>query len=262
MDRRAIVNLVVGKIKALPRAGFMRLRGFADRHARRVVLVIGDSHTRVFEHWLFLVVFPRTRFEIAYVKGGSAIGILNYNSQSGARASFDAALSREPWDHVLVCLGEVDAAYTLWRLAEYHAIPVDGLFERAVTSYMKFLDRIRARFSMAVIAAPYPTVDHIHGSVDEVLAMRAHVHATQRQRTDLTLEFNRRIGEWCTEHGIAQLDTAAEALGPDRFVKESWKVRGRLDHHYVRGRFARWMVRTLRPVLAELSRKKDGPTVG
>lgn len=245
---KGVESVIATTIGAAKSIGAL-LRRFVLRGVRRNVLVLGDSHVRVFEHAIFFLAFPDTRLEVVHSKGGSAIGILNPRSTSGARRMFADALDGGDWDLVMIGLGEVDTAYALWRQAEYHGVPVVKMFERSIAAYLQYLEELRSRYPLVVIGATYPTLGEIPETTDPVLAQRKLVHASQRQRTELALEFNRRIGAWCAEHGVPHLDTATEALGPDGLVRETWKVRRRLDHHYAKGPYARWMVRVLRPIL-------------
>lgn len=258
VDRRSVGSVVGMRVQRSIRAVFSHLRGFADRRARRRILVLGDSHVRVFEHWLFLLAMPRTRFDIVYVRGGTATGIANQRSKTQAGQRFEEALARGPWDLVLVDLGEVDAAFTLWSLARKRGQPIETLTDRAITNYVAFLDGVRRAHDLIVIAATLPTLADLDGIDDEDLKQRARVPVDQRRRTDLTLEFNRRIAAWCAEHGVPHLDSTPDALGPNGLVDPRWTVRHRPDHHYARRPFARWLIRALRPHLA----KRKGPTVG
>ena len=235
-----------------------RMRAFADRRARRHVLVLGDSHVRVFEHWQFLAAMPRTRFEIVYVPGATAIGLDNPNSRTRARDRFREALARGPWDRVLIDLGEVDTAAAIWRHHQQSGRRVDRLLDRAVETYTAFLADLCAQHRPIVLAATLPTLGEVLETDPEDLRERLLVAASQRERTDLAIEFNRRIALWCAEHGVPHLDSGEAALGPDRLVRDAWKVRHRRDHHYAQFPFARWLVRALRPLL----KNDDGPTVG
>jgi hypothetical protein len=240
------------------RAVLEMVRALLARVAVRHVLVLGDSHVRVFEDWRFTVAMSRTRFEVVHVAGATATGIFNRHSESGARPRFLEALAAGTWDHVVVNLGEVDAAIGLWLIAAKRGEPITTMLDRAVSRYLDFLAEIRATRNLIVLAATLQTLDDTGGSDDPVLQRRNRVGASLRQRTDLTIEFNRRVAAWCAEHDVPHLDTAPEALGPDRLVRREWTVRGRRDHHYARRPYALWMIRTLGPVL----KMRSGPTVG
>ena len=236
-------------VRNLVRERLSRLRTFADRHARRRILVLGDSHVRAFEHWLFPLGMPRTRFDVTYVRGGTALGLQNAESASGARRQFDAALARGPYDRVIVGLGEVDTAVSIWLVVEKHQLSVETVLNRALDRYLRFLEEVAADHDLVVLGACLPTIDVYTADGDEVAVGRAAISATRRERTDLALAFNARVAAWCRARAIPHLDSATAALGPDGFVRSSWTAldaRGRPDHHYARRRFARWILGELR----------------
>src|SRR5690606_18106421 len=70
------------------------LRQWLAPSAWRRVLVIGDSHVRVFEHWWFRWAMPLVRFDVVYVPGGTATGLPHPRSATRARTRFDDALAR------------------------------------------------------------------------------------------------------------------------------------------------------------------------
>lgn len=226
-----------------------RLRDIVGRHAHRRILVLGDSHVRVFEHWLFLITMPRTRFDVTHVRGGTALGLFNAKSVTGARREFDAALARGPYDRVIVCLGEVDTAVSIWLVAANDRLSLETVLDRSVDRYVRFLEQVAADHDLVVLAACLPTVDVYSPDGDEVRIGRASVSATRRERTDLAIAFNARVAAWCRARSIPHLDSATAALGPDGFVRSSWTFlahHGRPDHHYARPPFARWIIDALR----------------
>ncbi|WP_333821562.1 hypothetical protein [Pinisolibacter sp.] len=236
-------------VAQLLRSSFVGLRTFADRHARRRILVLGDSHVRAFEHWLFLIGMPRTRFDVTFAPGGTALGLHNTESVSGARRRFDAALARGPYDRVIVGLGEVDTAVAIWLVVEKNRQNLETVLNRSVGRYLSFLEQVAADHDLVVLGACMPTVDVYTADGDEVGVSRASIAATRRERTDLALAFDARVAAWCRARAIPHLDSAAAALGPDGFVRPSWTAldsRGRPDHHYARRRFARWILGELR----------------
>lgn len=216
------------------------------RKASLRILVIGDSHVRVFEHWRLLWEFPRTRFDVVYVPGSTAYGIANRASQTGAYTAFSAALASQAHDLVIVNLGEVDTAYTLWRTSERSGKSIQALMPLAVRNYCRFLTEIQKKHPVVVLSACLPTLaDHADAN-DDVARVRSTVKASQQERTALALAFNARVALFCAEHAIAYLNCAPAALGPNGVVRDEWVNQKQLDHHYARAPYARWLVGALK----------------
>lgn len=222
------------------------LRTWLGARATRRVLVLGDSHVRVFEHWLFLVGLPRMALDVVYVAGGTAGGVRNLKSVSGAYLRFRDALEGGTYDFVLVNLGEVDTAYTIWRRADRDGAAVDVMLEAAIRNYCAFIDEVAVGHRVVVLSAPLPTLADQALNPDPDVRMRQEVSASQRDRTQLALRFNARVAAFCAARGIAHLSSDAAALGPDGVVRPSWCRHDRPDHHYARLPYAWWLVRALR----------------
>lgn len=222
------------------------IRKVLYRKASLNILVIGDSHVRVFEHWRFLWELPHTRFDVVYVPGGTAYGMANRASATGAYTTFMAALSSQAHDLVLVNLGEVDTAYTLWRNSERSGKSVAHLMALAVRNYCGFLAAIHQKHPLVVLSACLPTLADHADSKDEVAHVRSSVKASQQERTALALEFNARVAGFCAEHSIPYLNCAPAALGANGVIRDEWVNQDRFDHHYARAPYARWLARELR----------------
>lgn len=222
------------------------LRVWLQRRAALRVLVIGDSHVRVFEHWLFLLGLPRTAFRVVYVAGGTASGVRNLKSISGAYLRFRESLEDGPHDLVFLNLGEVDTAYTIWKRADRDGTDVEKMFESAVRNYCAFIEEVAASHRLVVLSAPLPTLADQARNPDPEAKMRNEVSASQQARTELALRFNARVRDFCAERGIPYLSSDAAALGEDGLVRAAWCRRDRPDHHYARLPYAWWLVRALR----------------
>lgn len=222
------------------------VRAWLHARAKVRVLVLGDSHVRVFEHWLFLLAMPRTAFEVEYVAGGTASGMGNRKSISGAYRRFSERLASTPHDLVLLNLGEVDTAYTIWRRADLKGIEVETMLRAALRNYVGFIGEVASSHRLVVLSAPLPTIAEQAINPDPEVKMRQEVSASQLDRTQLALRFNARIAAVCAKRGIPYLSADAAALGPDGVVRSSWCRRGRPDHHYARLPYAWWLVRALR----------------
>lgn len=210
------------------------------------ILVLGDSHVRVFEHPWFAFALPRVSFDIEYVPGATAIGIVNRHSTTSALIRFTEVLARSSYDWVLLNLGEVDTAYSLWKLVDFRGSPLKELLEEAAGNYCAFIADVSERHRVAVLSAPLPTLTDQAAPQDDTAAVRRQVSATRRERTDLATAFNSRIGAFCRAGDVPFLDSSPDALGPDGLVKPSWcRWRG-FDHHYERWPYARCLTRQLK----------------
>lgn len=222
------------------------LRVWLQRRAALRVLVIGDSHVRVFEHWLFLLGLPRTAFRVVYVAGGTASGVRNLKSVTGAYLRFRESLQDGLHDLVLLNLGEVDTAYTIWKRADRDGTDVERMFESAVRNYCAFIEEVAAAHRLVVLSAPLPTLADQTRNPDPEAKMRNEVSASQKARTALALRFNARVRDFCAERGVSYLSSDAAALGEDGLVRAAWCRSDRPDHHYARLPYAWWLVRALR----------------
>lgn len=92
-----------------------------------------------FEHSFFRYCFPRTEFKVVYVPGATASGINNVNSLSQAYNIFRSALEQERYDGIIVTLGEVDLAYTIWKRAHTHQASVESIVDDVVAKYQAFI---------------------------------------------------------------------------------------------------------------------------
>lgn len=214
--------------------------------SKRRILAIGDSHIRVFEHLFFRLFFPRTEFKIIYVPGATASGINNVNSLTRAYTIFKEALEEGGYDEIIVILGEVDAAYAIWKRAELHKTDIEVILEDVVIKYQEFLLSLSDYAPIRVLSAPLQTIDDCRGCADETSQIRSSVDVPIQQRTQLTLEYNRRIKSFCAEKEINYLDLDSVALGENGIIKR-WltNLKNPCDHHYRRWVYALLIIEKL-----------------
>lgn len=228
-----------------------RWRAHNDHHARLQVLVLGDSHVRVFEHWWFLWALPRVRWHIVYVPGGTATGLPNPQSSTRARTRFDEALATTPNDLVLINLGEVDTGYTIWARAGRSGTDPRAAMAQAVQRYAAFIADVARQHRVVVVSAPLPTLPDDFVPGDDVGTTRKRVDQSQLDRTELTLAFNDAVAQACAVLGVPHLDDRAHSLGGDGRVNAAWQRGDRADHHYARKTYAQWLARALLPHLSK-----------
>jgi hypothetical protein len=221
------------------------VRRIQRRFARHRVLVIGDSHAKIFRNPGFILGLPRIHFHVSAKGGATASGLATPNSKTQAYQRFRKALNEIPRDLVIVQLGEVDTGYVIWYRARKHQASVEQMFDLAIQTYANFLREVAATDRVLVVSAPLPTI--VDGNDwGEVADLRKEVTTTQRERTDLTIRFNRRMEEFCGQNGMGYLNLDSECLGPDGIVSAYYMHPDCKDHHYHPRRYVQLLCRRLR----------------
>jgi hypothetical protein len=223
--------------------------GVRRRFAETEILVLGDSHSRVFRHWRFAVAFPRVAFTVCDVGGATASGLANPNSKTQAYSRFREALSGASPDWIVVSLGEVDTGFVIWYRAEKYKAPVDEMLGLAIEKYTEFLrDLHSSHRRIVVVSAPLPTIED-GNTWGEVANQRKEVAASLLERTDLTLRFNKAIERFAHENRVVFVGLDSASLSRNGAVRPELKSRDPLDHHYDQSRYAKLIVRELKRVL-------------
>ena len=192
-------------------------RGARRRLAVTEVLVLGDSHARIFEYWYFMLSLPLQYFNVRAVDGATASGLENPNSKTQAYATFRAALDQERYSKIILILGEVDTGFVTWFRAKKYKASIEDMYAQAVERYCSFLDEIRRYGEVIVISCPLPTIQD-NNDWGEVANLRKEVDASRYQRTKLALNFNRAIATHCSGADIRFVGLDEESLGVDGFV--------------------------------------------
>lgn len=220
------------------------IRSGQRKFAHRRVLVIGDSHAKIFRNFRFLIGLPRIHFHITAKGGATASGLLTPTSKTQSYQRFRSALDSIPRDLVIVQLGEVDTGYVIWYRANKHQASVEEMFALAIQTYSAFLLEVAASGPVMVISAPLPTITD-NNDWGDVAGLRRSVTTSQQQRTDLTLLFNRRMEEFCCNHGIDYLNLDSDCIGEDGIVHPYFIHSNPKNHHYHTGRYVRLLCKRL-----------------
>lgn len=235
----------------------MELLGLAItffRHTKRLfvpnhILILGDSHASVYYHWLFDLRFPRCVFMICSVGGATASGLENPNSKTQAGAKFEQAIRKYPAQVYVLLLGEVDTGFVIWYRAQKYQASVDEMLSLAVDRYGNFIRKLRSLGKVIVVSAPLPTIPD-ENQCGEVANLRKEIRATQRERIQLTLEFNRRVAQVCAVEGASFVDLDPFSLDERGLVKRELLNADPCDHHYNPLAYARLLVEKLQPLLS------------
>lgn len=212
------------------------------------ILVLGDSHSPVFNHPLFKNTFPDLSFNVVTVIGATASGLENPNSTTQAYPIFRDAVKNSTAKQVIVMLGEVDTGFVIWYRAQKYQESVASMMEKALNCYSNFLLELKEQFDVICISTPLPTIQD-NNDWGEVANARREVKASQFERTALTLEFNLTMQKFCENNGICYLMLDNESLGENGIVKAALLNSNPQDHHYDAEVYAALLIEKLATIL-------------
>lgn len=216
--------------------------------AAKKILVLGDSHANVFASPQFARKLPNWHFEVVFVPGATVSGLPNPNAKTQALPIFQAALAASDAKTVIVQMGEVDTGFVIWYRAEKYGVAVEEMLAQALGNYQRLLASIAAKFRCICVSAPLPTIrDGV--TAGEVASARSSIKANQRQRTALTLEFNRQMQAWCQANGIACLMLDAASLGEDGLLRSELRNKNEGNHHYDTFLYGKMIIQHLQDLL-------------
>ena len=176
----------------------------------RKIHFIGDSHTEVFWNmelspWYFWKLTP----EIKIVHGATATGLANPNSKTRALTIFENHLKEKvnKDDYVVFQLGEVDCGFAIWYRAEKHGLSIQKQTQLAIDNYSSLIQKSRAINGKKTIicSAVLPTL-HDGNVYGEVANLRKEVKANIKERTQLTLDFNRILKQLAEKNKLGFMD--------------------------------------------------------
>ncbi len=215
---------------------------------RRHVVVCGDSHVEVFRHIRRHDLAKGFRFDLLKVNGATAQGMINPNSKTNALEQFRQRIAAmKPHQEIFFQLGEVDCGFVIWHYAEKKSAPLEDQFRRSLDNYRTIIEWAleRKTAGITLLSAPPPTITDGQ-TWGEIANARKGIKASQVERTELTLRYNRELEAMASELGLGFLDITSPLLDPetglvdDRFMNED-----RLDHHLDSAGYSRVIVAAL-----------------
>ena len=220
------------------------------RFCCREVLVLGDSHADVFNHFIFFLRFPFLFFNAKIVQGATASGLENPHSKTQAYQEFSAVLKKYNGKKVILLLGEVDTGFVIWYRAKKYGENVSKMAKLTQDVYKHFIDEIHKKFDLIVISSPLPTIKD-GAAWGAVANARKEVTATQQERTRLTVEFNRSIQGHCEYRNIHYINLDQESLGENGLVRVTLMNKDPLNHHYNQTVYAKMLAERLSAILTK-----------
>jgi hypothetical protein len=201
---------------------------------KKHVVVLGDSHARVFSYISEKQMLPNVWLDVTVVGGATAQGMINPNSKTNALRRFrDRMITARPWQFIVTQLGEVDCGFVIFYYAEKHGVTIEEQLDRSLKNYRAFLESLLARRfrKIIVLSPPPPTI--IDGVTrGDIPNARKEVKATQGERTRLTLQYCDLLSEICRNLGILFIDVTSGAIDPTTgLVREDFRNEDSADHH-------------------------------
>ena len=212
------------------------LHQFVKKSKKKSILVLGDSHTRVFNHINKKRLIPDVEFTVVTVDGATAQGACNPNSKTNALAKFKEKLASEKkHDGVMVMLGEVDCGFVIWYRKEKYNSSIEEQLDNSVTKLFEFIDnKVRTKYDaeqITVIGANLPTLfDHV--IPNNKLRKEFNGLGTLKERTQLTLMYNDSLKNECIKRRYNYVDIVKETIDPTTKVVDKQYLRSNeRDHH-------------------------------
>jgi len=199
---------------------------------------MGDSHILAVAY-AALDSMLRADISLCVVSGATAQGLHNPNSRTNALPIFEQRCARaRSWQKLLFMLGEVDCGFVIWYRAKKYNVDIESQLRLSLNAYSNLLaQQVDDGFSVLVLSAPLPTIRDGQ-NWGEVANARREVDASQRDRTDLTLEYNARLSEICSEIGASFIDATSQTLDPQtRLLRPEYLNSTPTDHHLDRQRY-------------------------
>lgn len=117
----------------------------------------------------------------------------------------------------------MDAAYAIWKRVEAHKETVETILEDVIAKYQEFILSLVAYAPVIVISAPLQTISDCRGCGDETSRIRSSIDISIEKRTAITLKFNQKIKNFCSQQGIDYFDFDFIAMGKNGIVRR-WLI--------------------------------------
>lgn len=220
-----------------------RFRKSAVNFARRVlnrlmrgrrVLVLGDSHSGIFEYSFDHGFLAPHWINCEIVGGATAYGLNNDASVTGAWQKYVSALKRHPrFDVVVIVLGECDCSYALWKKAEKLGVTPTDLIEhsmRGIRRLVALASPGRCLHDIVLVGSILPSIED-HMVKTQAIELRREIAATQLERTKLVLDYNRALSQISRELGVCYFDLTDRTIDQQTGLLDRRFEAAPDDHH-------------------------------
>lgn len=210
-----------------------------------MIYAIGDSHAGVFKK------IPPIK--VCTVPGATNMGLKNPRSKTLARPQFDSFLENiKKEDNLIFLMGEVDCGFVIWYRVEKYNDTLESQMEESLSNYFSFIGSYINRCRKIIVCdAPPPTISDNKKQFSEVAKIRNQrlaLKVSRKKRTDLTLRYNEKIKNFCSQNSLIHIEYAKECLGENGIVDPKWLNVDKTDHHLNDEKFVKLMKIKLKEV--------------
>ncbi|MFZ5759343.1 MAG: hypothetical protein ACOY32_06925 [Thermodesulfobacteriota bacterium] len=229
---RRHLRLGIEKVQNIVYGLYCRLLGATGA---KVIHCLGDSHLKSFQYVARRYSFYNTLLHFCIVRGATASGIRNPGSRTQGYVTFANYVEHHVLDHdwILTCLGEVDCGFVIWYRSNKHGISVAEQFALTLAHYREFLLMLKKKVGERVLvcSVPLPTIQEGR-DWGEIAHLRREVRATMRERTELTIRFNKELRSICDKEHFSFIDLQHHTLDTKTMiVHDKFLHPNPLDHH-------------------------------
>jgi hypothetical protein len=190
---------------------------------RAIIHVIGDSHLRPF-------VF-KSPFLLHHISQATAYNLNKDNSFSQSKKYLNSFLPEinKKRDVVLLVFGEIDARVHIYLQYKKNKekISIDRLIEATVEKYGETIRRLKDDgFVVCVHGIPPAARKNFESNLPFL--------GSPRQRSEISREFNRKLGEFCRKNGVPYIDVQSVSADEKGFMKKEYAA----DEVHLKGKIA------------------------
>ncbi|MDR5858481.1 hypothetical protein FZZ93_04165 [Halomonas eurihalina] len=228
------------------------------REKKKQVLVVGDSHARVFSSKELQRKTRRINWNVCSVSGATLSGLSNPNSKTQALNVFDKALEKNSKRDALVfLLGEVDVGFVIWYRASRDEVTIKEALSKSLNNYEALIRKGKMNSPVFVLSAPLPTIPD-YGAIGDVAKERSKIKASLEDRTELTLDFNSQLKSLCGRLGAHYIDCDVNVVNEEGGLRHEFYNDNPADHHYDESSYVSLISDVLFPGLRSVLFNKRG----
>lgn len=199
------------------------------------LIFLTDSHGMYFLNSIKKNLLKPFVGDVCIAHGATISGLKNPNSFTAASKTYKDFLVNKPKNsYIFMHLGEVDCGILMWLKAKKNGSDIKSECTKTIDIYMNFISELKLEGfnNIIVTSATLPTIsDDDH--VGEIISLRRRqVDANFKERTELTLYFNKELEKYCMLKNIDFIDPTIDFINSNtKFTHVKYRNKKRGDHH-------------------------------